>query len=263
MTSRLAFTDVTVDIPVYDIKSRSLKHRMLLNKVSALVSRAGSGVGGSVIQDHRGVTIVRALDGVTFSADDGDRIAVIGHNGAGKTTLLRVAAGIYEPSGGEAKIVGRVMPLFNMMEGIVPDATGLELIRTRGTLLGMTQREIADKADEIVDFCELAEYIEMPVRTYSTGMLMRLAFATTTAVESDILIMDEIIGTGDAAFFERAEARMRNFVEKSRVLLVATHSPDIVRKWCNKAMLFQHGRLLQFGQAEPVLDAYAASTAPK
>src|SRR5262245_38938724 len=239
----IEFNDVTVDIPIYDVKSRSLKHQLLFKKISTLLPR-GPGVGGSVMQDDRGVVIVRALDAVTFTAAHGDRIAIIGHNGAGKTTLLRVAGRIYEPTGGEVFLRGRVMPLFNMTEGMNPDATGMELIRLRGILLGMSDDEIKESLAEIVEFCDLGEYINMPVRTYSTGMLVRLAFATTTAVASDVLIMDEFIGAGDAAFFERAEIRLRNFVERSSVLLVASHNPEIVRKWCNKAMMLVHGRLV-------------------
>jgi len=261
MGDRLAFDDVTVDIPIYDLKSRSLKHRVLVNKVSPLLSRPESTIGGSVIQDRRGVVIVRALDRISFSAADGDRIALVGHNGAGKTTLLRVAAGIFEPTSGSVHTRGRVMPLFNIMEGMTPESTGLEMIRLRGTLLGMSEREIADQEEEIIEFCDLGDYINMPVRTYSTGMQVRLAFAITTAVPSDVLIMDEVIGAGDAAFLERAEARLRNFVEQASLMMFASHSPVLVRKWCNKAILLQHGRMLEFGDVETVLAAYARITA--
>ena len=261
MGDRLAFDDVTVDIPIYDLKSRSLKHRVLVDKVSPLLSRPESTVGGSVIQDRRGVIIVRALDRISFSAADGDRIALVGHNGAGKTTLLRVAAGIFEPTSGSVHMRGRVMPLFNIMEGMTPESTGLEMIRLRGTLLGMSEREIVDQEEEIIEFCDLGDYINMPVRTYSSGMQVRLAFAITTAVPSDVLIMDEVIGAGDAAFLERAEARLRSFVEQASLMMFATHSPDLVRKWCNKAILLQHGRMLEFGDVETVLAAYARITA--
>jgi len=261
MRHPLSFDDVTVDIPIYDLKSRSLKHQVLVNKVSPLLSRPESTIGGSVIQDRRGVVIVRALDRVSFAAAEGDRIALIGHNGAGKTTLLRVAAGIFEPTSGSVQARGRVMPLFNIMEGMTPESTGLEMIRLRGTLLGMSEQEIDEQTDEITEFCDLGDYINMPVRTYSTGMQVRLAFAITTAVASDVLIMDEVIGAGDAAFIERAEARLKAFVERSSLLLFATHSPDLVRKWCNKAILLQHGRLMEFGSVDPVLAAYARLTA--
>lgn len=256
MRDRLVFSDVTVDMPIYDVKSRSLKHKFVIDKVTRLVSRTVPAVGGTVIHDQRGDVTVRALDRVNFSAADGDRVAIIGHNGAGKTTLLRVAAGIYEPTGGEVHSRGRVMPLFNIMEGMSADASGIEMVKVRGTLLGMSAEEIEEKSAEIEEFCELGEYINMPVRTYSTGMLVRLAFAITTAVASDILIMDEIIGAGDAAFLDRAEIRLRRFVEQSNLLLVATHNKEIARQWCNRAMLFQHGRLIESGSVDDTFSAY-------
>lgn len=261
MQDRLVFDDVTVNMPIYDVTSRSLKHRMLVNQVSSLIPRTPSSVGGTVIHDRRGVVIVRALDAISFAAADGDRIAVIGHNGAGKTTLLRVAAGIFEPTSGRVYARGRVMPLFNIMEGMTPESTGLEMIHLRGTLLGLSEHEIDQHVSEITEFCDLGQYINMPVRTYSTGMQVRLAFAVTTAVQSDVLIMDEVIGAGDAAFLERAEARLKAFIERSSLLLCATHSPELVRKWCNRAMLLQHGRIVEYGGVETVLAAYARHTA--
>jgi ABC-2 type transport system ATP-binding protein/lipopolysaccharide transport system ATP-binding protein len=259
MNQRLVFDNVTVDIPIYDVKARSLKHRFFLDKVSNLMARTTPHVGGTVIQDQRGIVTVRALNGVSFTAADGDRIGIIGHNGAGKTTLLRVASRIFEPTQGSVSIHGRVTPLFNMMEGVAQDATGIEVIRTRGALLGMTDAEIEERMDDVTAFCDLGEYIDMPVRTYSTGMLVRLAFAITTSVTSDVLVMDEFIGAGDAAFFERAEARLRRFIERSAVLLVATHSFEIVRKWCNRAILFKHGQIVSAGAVEEVLNAYTTA----
>ncbi|MEO8629143.1 MAG: ATP-binding cassette domain-containing protein [Betaproteobacteria bacterium] len=256
MQDRVIFTDVTVDFPIYDVHARSLKHKLVLDKVSSLVSRGVANVGGSVRHDLGSVVIVRALDAVSCTLADGDRVALLGHNGAGKTTMLRVAAGIYEPTGGEVSTRGRVMPLFNMMEGMAPDATGVELLEIRGALLGLSDQEIKEHIVEIEAFCELGEYINMPVRTYSTGMLVRLAFAITTAVDCDVLVMDEFIGGGDASFFDRAKIRLKRFVERASVLLVATHSPGTAREWCNKAMLLQHGRLLEFGSVDAVLASY-------
>jgi ABC-type polysaccharide/polyol phosphate transport system ATPase subunit len=247
---------VTIDFPIYDVKARSLRHRLVLDKVSSLISARGPNVGGAVRRDGQGVVIVRALDSISFELVEGDRVGLIGHNGAGKTTLLRVVAGIYEPAVGEVRTAGRLMPLFNIMEGMAPDLTGLEMIRVRGTLLGLSEKEIDERIPEIVEFCELGEYISMPVRTYSSGMLVRLAFAITTSVSSEILIMDEFIGVGDAAFLERAEARLKGFVEKVNIMLVATHSAAIVRQWCNKAILLEHGRILNFGSVDHVLDHY-------
>ena len=255
MQNRVSLDSVTVDFPIYDATSRSLKHRLVFDKVSSLMGRKAS-VGGTVSRDRRGVVTVRALDSVSFDLAEGDRVALIGHNGAGKTTLLRVVAGVFEPSVGSVHRRGRVMPLFNTTEGMSPDETGIEMIRTRGTLLGLSAGEIEERISDIAEFCEMGEYVTMPVRTYSTGMLTRLAFAITTSVTSDILIMDELIGTGDAAFVARAEVRLKSFVERASVMLVATHAENIARQWCNKALLLQHGRVLEFGAVEPVLEAY-------
>lgn len=260
MTSHVALDSVTVDFPIFDLSARSLRHRLVINKMAGLMAAKASNVGGSLHQAQHGIVTVRALDAVSFTLNEGDRVALVGHNGAGKTTLLRVLAGIFEPTLGEVHVEGRVMPLFNMMEGMAPDATGIEMIRVRGTLLGLSVDEIEDRIGEIAEFCELGEYIDMPVRTYSTGMLVRLAFAITTSVTSDILIMDEFIGTGDAAFLERAEARLKGFMEGVRVLVLATHSDAIVRQWCNKAILMEHGRMLDFGPVEAVLGHYERLT---
>jgi len=254
MKQRIAFRNVTIDFPIYDANARSLKRSLVLDKVSNFVSRTS--VGGNFHRDRQGVVTVRALDGIDFRLEDGDRVAILGHNGSGKTTMLRVAAGIYEPVTGEVVAHGRVMPLFNMMEGLAPDASGVEMIRVRGSLLGLTEQDMEEKTAEILEFCDLGDYIEMPVRTYSTGMLVRLMFAITTAVESEILIMDEFIGAGDAAFFERAQLRLKKFVGKASVLLLATHNPSVAREWCNKAMLLSHGRLMEFGKVEEVQAAY-------
>ena len=255
MQNRVSLDSVTVDFPIYDAVSRSLKHRLVFDKVSSLIGRKAS-VGGTVSRDRRGVVTVRALDSVSFDLTDGDRVALIGHNGAGKTTLLRVVAGVFEPSVGSVHRSGRVMPLFNTTEGMSPDETGIEMIRTRGTLLGLSAGEIEERIPDIAEFCEMGEYVTMPVRTYSTGMLTRLAFAITTSVTSDILIMDELIGTGDAAFVARAEVRLKSFVERASVMLVATHAENIARQWCNKALLLEHGKVLELGSVDRVLEAY-------
>lgn len=257
MTARIELSDVTVDFPIYGVNTRSLRHHLVLNKVTGLMPRTRvANVGGTVREDPGQVVVVRALERIGFELQDGDRIGLVGHNGAGKTTLLRVIAGIYEPTEGEVHARGRIMPLFNIMEGMAPDATGTELVRLRGALLGLDDRELDEHMGEIEAFCELGDYIRMPVRTYSTGMLVRLMFAITTALTSEILVMDEFIGAGDAVFFERAQARLKRFVGRASVLVVATHSPALVREWCNKAVLLEHGRMVEFGNVEKVLAAY-------
>ena len=157
-----------------------------------------------------------AVCDVSFAVERGEVLGVIGHNGAGKTTLLRTIAGIYEPTGGALQTAGRIMPLFNLMEGMMPDATGREFIHVRGILLGLEPSEIDALTAEVIDFCELGDYIDMPVRMYSTGMLVRLAFAIATSATADILLFDELIGAGDARFVEKARERLQRFIDRFR-----------------------------------------------
>jgi ABC-type polysaccharide/polyol phosphate transport system ATPase subunit len=259
MIDRIVFEDVTIDFKIYDINAKSLRHALVLNKISSIMSSKESKVGGTLLHNETGPVTIRALSNINLRLKDGDRLAIVGHNGSGKSTLLRVAAGIYEPQIGRVKTSGRIMPLFNMMEGMSQDATGLEIIGMRAALLGFSRNEINLKRDEIVDFCELGDYIKMPIRTYSTGMQVRLAFAITTAVKADILIMDEFIGAGDAGFFDKAQKRLKSFVDEARVLILATHSPDLARQWCNKGMLLSHGNLAADGNLEDVLEEYKMS----
>src|SRR5580693_3857392 len=195
----------------------------------------GSGAAGhdkaSVQRLGRGIVVVRAIDSMSFTIKSGERVGLIGHNGAGKTTLLRTLAGIYEPTGGTLTVTGNIMPLFNLMEGMLPDATGREFTHVRGILLGLKPDRIDALAEEVIEFCELGSYIDMPVRTYSTGMLVRLAFAIATSVTSDILLFDELIGAGDARFISRAEEQLQSFVERSNIVVVASHIRAILSKW--------------------------------
>ena len=186
--------------------------------------RGASHVGGSIATGAGGTVVVRAIDNMSFEIGQGERVGLIGHNGAGKTTLLRTMAGIYEPTSGVLETVGHVMPLFNLMEGMMPDATGREFIRIRGVLLGLEPKDLDALAEDVIEFCELGSYIDMPVRTYSTGMLVRLAFALSTSVSPDILLFDELIGAGDARFITKAQERLKTFIERSSIVVVASHS---------------------------------------
>jgi ABC-2 type transport system ATP-binding protein len=193
---------------------------------------------------------------MSFEIKKGSRVGLIGHNGAGKTTLLRSIAGIYEPTAGQMITKGRIMPLFNMMEGLLPDATGRECVRIRGILLGLQPDQIDALADEVIDFCELGRYIDIPMRTYSTGMLVRLAFALVTGVTSEILLFDELIGAGDERFVNKAQQRLQAFIEQSSILIVATHSRSVLDQWCNRAFLLEHGKLVHHGGVHDVLREY-------
>lgn len=188
--------------------------------------------------------MVQALTGINLELRDGDRLGLVGHNGAGKSTLLRTLAGIYEPSSGEFVRQGSVASLIDPMLGIELDATGLENIILRGLVMGMGKKKIDQITPDICEFSGLGEYLHMPVRTYSTGMLMRLAFSITTSVEADILLMDEWLSVGDAEFTERAELRMKDVVSNTGILVLASHSSDLIARECNRVIKLEHGAIV-------------------
>jgi ABC-type polysaccharide/polyol phosphate transport system ATPase subunit len=254
--------DVHVEFPIYDHTMRSLKHSLALGPLAKGINRLTTGklnVGGQIGKGATGRVVIKALDGVTFEIHQGDRVGLLGHNGSGKTTLLRTLAGIYEPVSGEIRVSGRAFPLFDLQLGMDPDATGIENIWMRGKLLGLSTQEIKDALDDIAEFTELGEYLYMPIRAYSAGMMLRLAFAISTAVTPEILILDEMIGAGDAAFIARAEARLKEFLARTGILVIASHAMSILRQWCNKGMLLEHGRLVAYGPLEDVIARYAGA----
>ena len=254
--------DIRVEFPIYDLRARSLKHTLGLGRLAKGINRLTSrnlNVGGQIGRGETGRIVIKALDGLTFEIHEGDRIGLLGHNGSGKTTLLRTLAGIYEPVSGLISIGGRAFPLFDLELGMDMDATGVENIWMRSKLLGLTTEQIEGALDDIAEFTELGEYLEMPIRTYSTGMMVRLAFAISTAITPEILILDEMIGAGDAAFLARAEARLKRFLAKAGILVIASHSMTILRQWCNKGMMLEHGRMIAFGPIEDVIARYEAA----
>ena len=258
--TRISANALSLDFPIYDVASRSLKQMFMLRPIAS-VFRGASHVGGSIATGASGTVVVRAIDHISFEIGKAERVGLIGHNGAGKTTLLRTIAGIYEPTGGTLETTGRLMPLFNLMEGMMPDATGREFIRIRGILLGLEPHHLEALTEEVLEFCELGSYIDMPARTYSTGMLVRLAFALSTSVTSDILLFDELIGAGDARFVSKAQERLKSFVERSNIVIVASHSRAILEQWCNRLLLLEHGKLIADGSVQDVLKEYDERTA--
>jgi ABC-type polysaccharide/polyol phosphate transport system ATPase subunit len=256
--------DVHIEFPIYDHTMRSLKHALGLRPLAKSINRLTAGnlnVGGQIGRGETGRVVIKALDGISFELREGDRVGLLGHNGSGKTTLLRAMAGIYEPVSGAMRINGRTFPLFDVQLGMDPDATGVENIWMRGKLLGLNAQQINDAVDDIADFTELGEYLYMPMRTYSTGMMLRLAFAISTAITPEILILDEMIGTGDAAFIARADARLKGFLARAGILVIASHAMPILRQWCNQGMLLEHGKLVASGPLEDVIARYIGSPA--
>ncbi len=255
----IAAENVHVEFPIYDHTMRSLKHTLGLGPLAKGINRLAArnlNVGGHIGTGETGRVVVKALDGLTFEIHEGDRIGLLGHNGSGKTTLLRTLAGIYEPVSGTMRIHGRAFPLFDLQLGMDMDATGIENIWMRSKLLGLETQQVKNALDDIAEFTELGEYLHMPIRTYSTGMMLRLAFAISTVITPEILILDEMIGAGDAAFIARADARLKKFLEKAGILVIASHAMSILRQWCNKGMLLEHGKLIAYGPLEDVIARY-------
>ncbi len=248
-------------MPSVEARDLSVRYPVLTSSAQSLKSRVLSRTTGGRISGHSSKIIeIQALDAVSFSITPGERIALIGHNGSGKSTLLRVIAGIYQPSSGAIRIAGRVAALFDTAFGMDPDSTGYENILLRGLYLGITRADIARQVDEIAEFTELGEFLDMPLRTYSAGMSARLAFAISTSVNADILVMDEGIGAGDAGFLAKSEQRLSAFIGRSPIVILASHDPDLTRKFCTRGVVLQQGRLVFDGPIEEANAHYAQIT---
>ena len=211
--------NAVVEFPIYGVSSRSLKKQFL--RIST---------GGKLASQDDSIVTVRALDGITLNIGHGDRVGLIGHNGSGKSTLLRLISGIYEPVAGEINIEGKVSALLDVMLGMDFESTGYENIILRGILHGLTRKQILARRDDIVEFTQLGDYLSLPVRTYSSGMQLRLAFAIATSIMPEILVLDEVVGTGDAVFMERAQQRLNAVIASSHIVVLASHSVEVIKK---------------------------------
>lgn len=241
----ISFDSVVVEFPIYQLSARSFKKQLL---------RFSTGSKLQKTEDQK--VIVRALDKLSFHIRDGDRVGLLGHNGAGKSTLLRTMAKIYEPIAGDIAIDGKVSPLLDMSCGINPESTGFENILIRGILLGLTRAEIKAKALDIAHFTELGGYLDIPMRTYSSGMQLRLAFGVATAIQPEILLLDEIFGAGDASFQQKAKERIYDLIDKSRVVVLSSHALPLIKTLCNKVMILHAGALQFFGDVREGLERY-------
>lgn len=241
MEAYISARNLSVEFPIYDNSHRSLK-----KKVFNLTT------GGKIGHDAGKHPVVTALDSLSFDFRHGERVGLVGHNGSGKTTLLRVLSGVYSPVKGSLGIHGRIACLLDVSMGLDPDATGFENIYLRGIMGGLKPAAIRAKVDEIADFTELGEYLNMPVRTYSSGMMLRLAFAISTSVEADILIMDEWLSVGDAEFSAKAAVRLDELVGNAAILVIASHNPELIAQTCTRKIHLEHGRVIS---DEPVIRA--------
>ncbi len=243
--AQIKFEEVSIEIPIFNATGRSLTSKIL--EVAT---------GGKLDADPNGRVMVRALSNISFELNDGDRVGLVGHNGAGKSTMLRALSGVYAPSKGKATISGEIGSLIDISLGINPEATGRENVFVRGHLLGLTKKQIAERYDEIVEFAELGDFMEMPVRTYSSGMHLRLAFAVSTVVRPEILLMDEWLSVGDENFKHKAEARLTEMVDATKILAIASHSRELIEKVCNRVIWLEHGQVKMDGSVAEVLPAY-------
>src|SRR5262249_1060712 len=206
--------------------------------------------------------VVRALQNVTLTVNPGDRVGIIGHNGAGKATWGRLLAGIYEPTSGRRVVEGRISSLFDLMLGFEPEASGWENIRYRGYLQGETRRSMQTKIEPIAEFSELGEFLNMPVRYYSSGMLVRLAFSIATAIEPEILLVDEVLSVGDRAFQEKARKRMRQVMARAELMVVVSHDLGSLAKLCEQGIWLDHGKVVMQGPIDDVIAAYKTGEIP-
>jgi ABC-type polysaccharide/polyol phosphate transport system ATPase subunit len=241
--AQISLKQVVIDFPIVNAAAQSLQLRLY------------QALGGKLTAHHK-VVVVRALDGIDLELKDGDRLGLIGRNGSGKTTLLRVLAGVYPPTGGSASIEGSISSFTDLALGMDPEATGWDNIIFRCVFLGLSFRKAKALSPAIADFSELDEYLDLPVRTYSSGMFLRLAFAISTCIEPDILIMDEMITAGDLQFIQKAQRRINEIVGKVSILALASHDLSIIEDLCNKVVWLDHGVVKQFGPMDAVLKAY-------
>lgn len=225
---------MVIEFPVYEASGRSFKSAFLKTATGGLLS---------VDASHH--VVVRALDALTFELREGDRVGLVGHNGSGKSTLLRALAGAYEPVSGTLEVTGRIASMLDLWLGMNSDATGYENIFLRATIMGLRPKQIENLIEDICEFADLGDYIHMPLRTYSSGMQMRLAFAISTSVSADIILMDEWLSAGDASFAEKAQARLQRMLGNAKIFVLASHNEDLIRKACNKLIRLNHGAIVE------------------
>ncbi|WP_334147681.1 ABC transporter ATP-binding protein [Hyphomicrobium sp.] len=228
------FDAVTIDYPILNAGSMSLRKELV-----------AISTGGKFLREPGAKVTVRALDSISFHIADGERVGITGHNGSGKTTLLRTMAGIFYPNVGTVTVEGRISTLFQLGAGMDPELTGYDNIIRMAILNGASFAEAERAIPDIESFTELGQFLSVPVRTYSAGMMTRLLFAVSTAIHPQILLIDEIIGAGDTSFQERARKRITAFMEQASIVVIASHSADLLSSFCRRRLRLEHGKLLE------------------
>lgn len=243
--AHIILNNASVVLPIYNSSARSI--------TNTIVSAA---TGGALTAQKGGHLSIEALKDLNLEIKSGDRLGIVGHNGAGKSTLLRLLSGVFEPSSGKISRSGSISSLVDIALGINGENTGRENIFLRGKLMGLSKRQIDQKIEEIIEFSELGDYINLPVRIYSSGMLLRLAFSVSTSISADILIMDEWLSVGDGAFAERSSERLRELVNNSEILVIASHARDLIEETCNKVVWLEHGVIKKVGPVAEIVTEY-------
>ena len=233
----IEFIHATVRYPIYNTRSQSLRNQLLR-----------LGTGGRISKEAGSIVTITALSDVSFRLNDGDSVGLIGHNGAGKTTLLRSMAGIFHPVDGTIARQGRTSTIIDIGAGMDVELSGYENIYRASMLLGCSKAETAALIPEIVAFTELGDFLNMPVRTYSSGMTMRLMFAVATAIKPEILLIDEMFGTGDAAFQQKAAQRMQELIDSAKIFVFASHDLVLIRRYCKRIFLIDHGFIREISE---------------
>ena len=244
MTAHIEVAGLNLNFPLYHASGRSLKKVLF----STVTGRMGS--------DAKHRIVVEALRDISFSVHSGERIGLVGPNGAGKTTLLRTLAGIYEPVDGRVLVRGKLNALLDPSLGMNADLTGRENIMLRGLYSGLDQTTIRQLAEDVSEFAELGEFLDLPVRIYSAGMIVRLGFAMATAIRPQVLLMDEWILAGDAAFWDKAALRLEDMVRGAEILVLSSHNHYVVADWCTRVLWLEQGRIREDGPTEEVLEHY-------
>lgn len=242
--ARLSVSDVSISFPLYHAESRSLKKTVF------------AAASGRLGQDSKHRLTVEALRNVSFELHSGDRVGFIGSNGAGKTTLLRALAGIYEPVTGRIEIDGAITALLDANQGLNIELTGYENVRLRALFSGYAEEQIKQLQADVASFAELDQFLDLPVRTYSSGMIIRLGFALATAIKPQILLMDEWIMAGDASFMDKAKQRLEAVVQGADILVLSSHSADVILRWCNRVIWMDKGRVRADGPPAEVMASY-------
>ncbi|MCC8109064.1 MAG: ABC transporter ATP-binding protein [Planctomycetes bacterium] len=238
--TRISVSDASVIFPIYG--SKSFKN-IAIRRATKLFNKP---LGGRInIDTVTNNVYIEALNKISIEINHGERVGLVGHNGSGKSTLLRMLAGTYPPVTGSVEVVGKIAPFLELSLGVEPDVNGYEAIYLRGLMLGLSSKTIMDKTSEIAEFSELGAFLDMPIRTYSSGMVMRLSFAISTIVNPDILLMDEWISVGDQGFQQKAGKRLNELVERSKILVIASHSIDLLKSLCTRIIRLENGQVIE------------------